>query len=119
MVDVVVVGPCAAGKSTLAQGLRSLGFQVQPVAQEHSGVPRLWQRHPTRALVYLDVDLEHVHLRGRPAFPDWLQAKQRERLRQVFEAADFYLDTSLFSVDEVLRHVLDFLAQQQIKPGSP
>ncbi|HEY1012658.1 MAG TPA: hypothetical protein VGE07_08150, partial [Herpetosiphonaceae bacterium] len=114
--DVVLVGPCAAGKSTLAHGLREQGFRVQPVAQEHSGVRSLWRRHSTHALVYLDVDLANVHQRGRPAFPGWLHETQRERLRDARDAADLYLDTSPLSIPDVLSTVLEYLARQQIHP---
>ncbi|HEX5503007.1 MAG TPA: hypothetical protein VFW96_10315, partial [Thermomicrobiales bacterium] len=40
---VVVVGPCAAGKTTLVARLRARGHDAAVCAQEHSGVPYLWQ----------------------------------------------------------------------------
>ncbi len=114
MDDIVLVGPCAAGKSTLTQALRQHGFSVHPIAQEHSGVRDLWRRHAAHALIYLDVDLANVHRRGRPSFPDWLHHQQRERLAEAQNAADYYLDTSVHSIPEVLHLVLKFLAARQI-----
>lgn len=111
MDDVVIVGPCAAGKSTLARGLRTYGLIAQPVAQEHSGVKGLWQHHAAHALVYLDVDLEQVHQRGRPGFPAWLHQQQHIRLQDARTAAHLYLDTSSLTVPQVLEHVLTFLRQ--------
>jgi hypothetical protein len=118
MDDVVIVGPCAAGKSTLARGLREHGISARPVAQEHSGVRGLWRRHTSHALIYLDVDLAHVHARGRPEFPGWLHLQQRERLGDARAAADLYLDTSPLSIPDVLRQVLAYLATHTSKPAA-
>ncbi len=50
-----VVGPCAAGKSTLIAGLTRLGYRTRHIAQEHSYVKDMWQRltNPD-ILVFLD-----------------------------------------------------------------
>ena len=54
-----VVGPCAAGKSTLVAELRSRGFQVRHIAQEHSHVQDMWKRISNPDfLIYLDVSYE-------------------------------------------------------------
>jgi guanylate kinase len=37
--DVIVVGPCAAGKSSLVARLRAAGVRARSVSQEHSYVP--------------------------------------------------------------------------------
>jgi dephospho-CoA kinase len=34
-----VVGPCAAGKTTLVAALKNRGYEVHHIAQEHSYVP--------------------------------------------------------------------------------
>lgn len=116
MNDVVIIGPCTAGKSTLSRGLREQGFVAQIVAQEHSGIRALWQRHECRALVYLDVAIEQVHLRGRPGFPDWLLEQQQQRLASGRAAAHLYIDTTPLTIDTVLSTVLAFLLDQQIIP---
>ena len=50
-----VVGPCAAGKTTLIAGLRNHGYTAKHIAQEHSYVPAMWQllTNPD-ILIYLD-----------------------------------------------------------------
>lgn len=118
MDDVVLVGPCAAGKTTLARGLRAHGFRVHPIAQEHSGIRDLWRKHAAQSLVYLDVDLINVHRRGRASFPGWLHQEQRQRLAEARAGADYYLDTSGLSIAEVLQHVLEFLSSHQIVPSA-
>ena len=51
-----VVGPCAAGKTTLVAALREMGYNVRHIAQEHSYVPYMWQRlAKPDLLIYLDV----------------------------------------------------------------
>ncbi|MCA0351763.1 MAG: hypothetical protein LCH85_07175 [Chloroflexi bacterium] len=103
---VVIVGPCAAGKSTLRQGLETHGIQARVIAQEHSGIRGLWRKHQANYLIYLDVDLPAVHERGRPSFPAWLHNQQQQRLQEARAAADIYLDTTKHSINDVLNRVL-------------
>lgn len=58
---VAVVGPCAAGKSTVVAALRRAGWDAHQPAQEHSGVPDMWRRL-TRpdVTVYLDASLATI-----------------------------------------------------------
>jgi len=117
MDDVVIVGPCAAGKSTLARALGEQGYHAHLIAQEHSGVRDLWRRHQARALIYLDVDIDQVHRRGRPNFPDWLHQQQKDRLREARAAASCYVNTAPLSIPDVLDQVLKFLAAANIRPS--
>lgn len=106
---VVIVGPCASGKSTLAAALRAHGFSVRIVAQEHSAVPYLWQRSHPDLLIALDVDLEHLRDRRSPTWLASVYASQRGRLAQAFAAADLVVDTSALSAKEVVERVLGWL----------
>lgn len=110
---IAVVGPCAAGKSTVITALREAGFRARQVAQEHSYVPDMWRRvSRTDLLVYLDVDLETI-LRRRPHFnfkPADL-TEQNRRLSHAREHCDLYLDTSGLDVAEVRQQVLSFLSR--------
>lgn len=114
--DVVVVGPCAAGKSTLAKNLRALGFRARPIAQEHSGITHLWRKNNAKVMIYLDVDLPNVHRRGRPNFPAWIHETQKQRLTEARQAADLYLDTVNLAIPDVLAATLAFLAQHNLVP---
>lgn len=111
---VAVVGPCSAGKSTLAKTLKALGFDTRQPAQEHSYVPDMWRRmsHPD-ILIYLDVDYAHLQER-RPYMDGGLPRlkMQQERLRHARQYCDFYLDTSMLSPDEVQAQVVAFLRQK-------
>jgi len=39
---IMIVGPCAAGKTTLEANLTKLGYDARAVAQEHSEVQTMW-----------------------------------------------------------------------------
>jgi deoxyadenosine/deoxycytidine kinase len=105
-----VVGPCGAGKSTLVTGLRSNGFLVRHIAQEHSYVPDMWKRltNPD-ILIYLDVTFENTILRRKL---DWTineYIEQVRRLRHARQNADIYIDTNPLTSGEVLQSALVFI----------
>lgn len=107
---VGVVGPCAAGKSTLIAGLRARGYQARHIAQEHSYVRDMWRRitNPD-VLIFLDVSYPVSCQRRRM---DWSEAEyqvEQARLQHARQAADFYLITDELQPHEVLEQVLEFL----------
>ncbi len=106
-----VVGPCAAGKSTLIQGLNARGYLAKHIAQEHSYVPDMWLRltHPD-VLVYLAVSYPLTVQRRKL---DWTleeYTEQIHRLRHARQHADINLDTDPLTPAEVLERVIVFLS---------
>jgi deoxyadenosine/deoxycytidine kinase len=107
---VGVVGPCAAGKSTLVTGLAQHGITARHIAQEHSYVKNMWQRitNPD-VLIYLDVSFRES-LRRRPT--NWNEAEFKEQIRRLEharQAANFYVDTEQLTPQQVLDQVLQYL----------
>ena len=107
---VGIVGPCAAGKSTLVTGLAQHGITARPIAQEHSYVKNMWQRitNPD-VLIYLDVSFRES-MRRRPM--NWNESDFQEQIRRLEHArqeANFYLDTERLTPQQVLDEVLQFL----------
>jgi hypothetical protein len=105
---IVIVGPCAAGKSTLRDSLLTRGFtQVRVVAQEHSGVRDLWKmRGYPEVLIFLDVAAPTANARqGRSDWTPAVLAEQLNRLQQARAACDLYLPTDELSPDEVADQV--------------
>jgi deoxyadenosine/deoxycytidine kinase len=105
-----IVGPCGAGKTTLANHLKSFGYRVKHIAQEHSYVPYMWQKltNPD-ILIYLEVSYENTLLRRNLT---WSQAEFDEQLRRLAHArqnADLIIDTNLIDAQGVLQKALDFL----------
>jgi cytidylate kinase len=107
---VAIVGPCASGKSTLGNSLKSRGFRVREVAQEHSYVPTMWQRiTDPDILIFLDASFE-VSTRRKSL--DWSQKDYEEEQRRLSHArqfCDLYLLTDRMSPEEVLQTVLQAL----------
>lgn len=83
---IVVVGPCAAGKSTLVRYLARVGVPARAIAQEHSVVPTLFLRYPGAGLVYLTADWM-VLRRRRPQSGGWAQYAEEMRVLQTARAA--------------------------------
>ncbi len=108
-----VVGPDAAGKSTLIAGLTRLGYRTRHIAQEHSFVKDMWQRLTNpQILIFLDVSYStSCHRRSL----DWTEAdwqEQQERLSHARANADLYLDTDKLTAEQVLERVVEFIKKR-------
>ena len=103
-----VVGPCAAGKSTLVAELRSRGYQARHIAQEHSYVQDMWKQitNPD-ILIYLDVSFEISIKRTNSNWSRVIYDNQVQRLVHAKKHADLYINTDDLSPEQVLDLVLD------------
>ncbi len=118
MPQIKIVGVCGSGKTTLARGLQTLGYDAQQVSQEHSGVPDLWRRrHPAEALVYLDASGPVL----RQRYPllnldDGYLEIERRRLAHARQHADCYVMTDGLSPEQVLERVCARLSGMGLPP---
>jgi deoxyadenosine/deoxycytidine kinase len=105
-----VVGPCAAGKSTLIAGLTHHGYSARHIAQEHSYVQTMWLRitHPD-LLIYLDVSFPATITRRKMNWDESEYAEQIRRLQHARDHADLVIQTDGLGIEQVLRMALDFL----------
>ena len=112
---VVVVGPCAAGKTTLVSNLRPKGYRIKACVQEHSFTPDLWKRFSrAEILVFLDARLHTIA--RRQSRSDWTSARldaQRQRLAHARAHCDLYLPTDELTREEVASAVEAFLQERQ------
>jgi ABC-type cobalamin/Fe3+-siderophores transport system ATPase subunit len=97
-----VVGPCAAGKSTLIGNLSSIHINARHIAQEHSYVANMWQRlvNPD-ILIFLDASY-CVTIRRRNlswTYEEYLE--EHFRLRHARAFADLFILTDYLNSDEV------------------
>jgi molybdopterin-guanine dinucleotide biosynthesis protein len=109
---IVVVGTCASGKTTLVEALRAFGYDASVSAQEHSAVPRLWQRSDPDVLIALVANIDAVRERRDASWPGWLHDVQEERLASAQDAADLVIDTSELEPGEVADRAIEFLSSR-------
>ncbi len=107
VLSIAIVGPCAAGKSTLAHALQSRGLGARQIAQEHSYAPSMWQ-HLSRPdlLIFLDASYEVCTQRKNL---NWLPrdyTKQVHRLEHARKHCHIYVNTDGLTPEEVLEQVL-------------
>ncbi len=107
---IVVVGPCASGKTTLVGHLQALGLDAHNVAQEHSGIKKLWQKKQPDVVVMLDASLPVIRRRRAVPWGEERLVAQRERLSDAREHADLFIQTDPLTREEVAERVLDFIA---------
>ncbi len=113
-VRIGVVGPCAAGKTTLIDSLKSRSYQAKQIAQEHSYVPDMWRRLTNPDfLVYLDASYQTTLERKKLEWSLTEYQEQVKRLQNAREHADFYLNTDMLTPVEVLQAVLTFLTDTE------
>jgi len=116
--EIVVVGVCGAGKSTLVRGLRALGYPARVCVQEHSYVPHLWRRHGRpRVLICLEAGLEAVCQRRHVQWDEDVLAVQRSRLADARQNCDLAIDTDPLTVEEVLSRAVDYLRARGVPPA--
>jgi hypothetical protein len=108
-VKIVIVGPCAAGTTTLAEGLRRLGYDTHPCAQEHSYVPDMWRMSSPDVLIYLDATMETIRRRRKVSWDERHLEAERGRLAHARQHCDLYLPTDDLSREQVLERVRAFL----------
>lgn len=106
---IVVVGPCAAGKTTLVEALQALGYNARVSGQEHSEIASLWRHAEPDVLIALDVEIGAVRDRRGGAWPEWLHDVQVRRLGDASGAADVTIDTTDLDPQTVVARVVDFL----------
>lgn len=102
---IVVVGPCASGKTTLARGLRRLGYDASVCGQEHSEIASLWRHTEPDVVIALDVDLETIRRRRGFDWPEEIYKLQQRRLADARAVAALVLDTSRLGLDATLQTV--------------
>ncbi|MEO8287518.1 MAG: hypothetical protein ABI670_13915 [Chloroflexota bacterium] len=111
--NIVVVGVCSSGKSTLVHALRAKGLHARAVSQEHSYVPHLWQRSHPDVLIYLDASLHTIRGRGRTRWQQPLLTEEHRRLQHAREHSDLYIPTDGLSPEDVVSRVITFLRNKQ------
>lgn len=105
-----IVGPCSAGKTSLADGLKRLGFNARHIAQEHSYVPYMWQHiSQPDILIFLDVSFKESQKRRTLNWNYSDYEEQQKRLAHARQHANLTINTNDLSITEILTAVINFL----------
>ncbi len=105
--QIAIVGPCGAGKSTLAEELRSRSLPARQIAQEHSFAPTMWQHlSDPDILIYLDASYETCSQRKNLNWLPKEYANQIHRLQHARQHCDIYINTDNLKPEEVVDRVL-------------
>jgi cytidylate kinase len=105
-----IVGPCGAGKSTLAEGLQRNGWRARAIVQEHSYVKDMWQRMTKPdILIFLQASCSTGAQRRHLNWTESEWEEQQRRLEHARAHADFHLETDSLGIKGVLDVVLKFL----------
>jgi cytidylate kinase len=113
-----IVGPCGAGKTTLAEGLQRNGYRARAIVQEHSFVKDMWQRLTMPdVLIFLQASCSVGGERRQMKWTESEWEEQQGRLAHAREHADFHLDTDSLGIEEVLNLVLGFLQDRGLLRG--
>ena len=114
---VGIVGPCAAGKSTLVISLKQHGIRAKHIAQEHSYVPDMWHRltNPD-ILVYLDVAYPITLQRRNMNWNIKEYDEQIKRLKHARQHADIHISTDDLTPQDILDKVLALLNDLHCHP---
>ena len=110
---IIIVGVCAAGKTTLAKNLTQLGYDADTVSQEHSYVPTLWHHVPPDVLVYLDASFAAIRKRRDIDWGEDDLEEERRRLADARRSCDLYIKTDDLNADQVYRRVRRFLEKRE------
>src|SRR4051812_45529414 len=102
---IVVVGPCASGKTTLVENLKARGFEAAVCGQEHSEISDFWAHTEPDIVVALQVDLETIRERRGRDWPESIYLAQLERLGDAFAHATVTIDTATISPAKALQLV--------------
>ena len=98
---IVLVGVCAAGKTTVSHLLRERGIPARVVAQEHSTVPELYRHGGDGWLVMLCADWQTVHRRRRLSWDPEFYHTEWIRLSQARQEAGLVIHTDMLSAQAV------------------
>ncbi len=104
---IAIVGPCGAGKSSLAEGLRQRGYRARQIAQEHSFAPAMWQLiTDPDVLIYLHASFDIANRRKELNWSPKDHAEQLHRLRHARAHCHIFIDTDPLTPQQVLQRAL-------------
>src|SRR5690606_6747791 len=106
---IVVIGPCASGKTSLTTRLQRLGYDALACGQEHSETAELWKHQQPDALVGLRIALDTLRQRRSREWPATIYGRQMSRLESGYRSADLVIDCDAIDQEAVMDRVVAWL----------
>ncbi len=113
---ILIVGPCASGKSALVEILRENGYNAHAAAQEHSHVPSMWLMNNPSHLIFLEVNIETIKTRRNVSWGEEFLQEELHRLAHAHAHADLIIDTNVLTLQQVGDTALEFLQSNGHRP---
>jgi deoxyadenosine/deoxycytidine kinase len=112
-----IVGPCAAGKTTLANNLSRLGYDAHAIGQEHSEAQTMWRQMTNPdILIYLEASLQTICARLNVTWEQCYIDEQKRRLNDARAHTQFVLITDDLSRERVASRVVELLESISVFP---
>lgn len=108
---IVVIGPCASGKTSLTSRLQRLGYDAFACGQEHSEIAELWKHQQPDVVIGLRIELETLRRRRSREWSEAIYDRQMTRLESGFRNADLLVDCDVLDQDAVAGRVVTWLAE--------
>lgn len=106
---IVIIGPCASGKTSLSTRLQRRGYRAYACGQEHSEIPDLWRHQAPDVVIGLHIDLETLRRRRSPTWPHDIYERQIARLRAGYARADLVIAADRIDQETVAERVIAWL----------
>ena len=106
---IVVIGPCASGKTSLTTRLQRLGYDALACGQEHSEIAELWKHQQPDVVVGLRIDLDTLRQRRSRDWPEGIYGRQMARLESGYRNADLVIDCNAVDQELVMNRVVEWL----------
>ena len=106
---IVVIGPCASGKTSLTTRLQGLGYDALACGQEHSEIAELWKHQQPDVVIGLRIGLQTLRQRRSDGWPEAIYSRQMTRLESGYRNADLVIDCDAVDQQAVMDRVIAWL----------
>lgn len=108
---IVVIGPCASGKTSLTTRLQHLGYDALACGQEHSEIAELWKHQQPDVVIGLRIGLQTLRRRRSEGWPEAIYDRQMTRLESGYRNAHLVIDCDAVDQQAVSERVITWLGE--------
>ena len=108
---IVVIGPCASGKTSLTTRLQRLGYDALACGQEHSEIAELWKHQQPDVVIGLRIGLDTLRQRRSDAWPEAIYHRQMTRLESGYRNAHLVIECDAVDQQAVSDRVVAWLGE--------